>query len=229
MPRYQFVLLDADRTLFDFDRAEDLVLTHVLQTNGLPCTPEVKAVYREENHKAWALFEEGKLSKEEITSLRFGNFLDRMGLPGDGASLNGQYLADLATHCIPLPGAEETCRRLAARVPLYIVTNGVEMVQKGRMSRCAFRECFQAMFISEELGYQKPQKEYFDAVAARIPGFDPAKALVVGDSPASDILGAQNAGLDSCWYNPNGQTLPEGIAATYTITDLAQLPEIVLK
>lgn len=229
MPRYEFVLLDADRTLFDFDKAEDLALTAVLQANHLPCTEEVKAVYREENHKAWALFEEGKVTKPQLTALRFARFMERMGLQGDGAALNEQYTADLGTHCIPLKGAEEVCRRLAKECRLFIVTNGLEKVQKGRMSRCSFKECFEAMFISEEVGFQKPQRQYFDVAASRIPGFDPAKAIVVGDSAASDILGANNAGLDSCWYNPKGETLPHGITATYTIKDLYALPEIILK
>jgi len=229
MPRYEFVLLDADRTLFDFDMAEDLALTAVLQANGLPSTEEVKAVYREENNRAWALFEEGKVTKPQLTALRFTRFMERMGLQGDGDALNRQYIANLGTHCIPFAGAEEVCRLLAKHCRLFIVTNGLETVQKGRMSRCSFKECFEAMFVSEEVGYQKPQREYFEAVAGRIPGFDPAKAIVVGDSAASDILGANNAGLDSVWYNPKGETLPEGIAATYVIKDLKELPEIILK
>lgn len=229
MPRYDFILLDADRTLFDFDKAEALALENALGAAGLPATPHALEVYREENHRAWQLFEEGKLTKPQLTARRFERFLARMGFAGDGAALNRSYMADLATHCIPLPGAEEVCRQLAPLVELYIVTNGVESVQKGRMSRCAFRGCFRAMFISEELGFQKPQKEYFDAVAAKISGFDPARALVVGDSPASDLLGAQNAGLDSCWFNPTGASLPAGIVASYEISDLRQLPEIILK
>ena len=229
MPRYDFVLLDADRTLFDFDMAEDLALTAALTANGLPCTPETKAIYVEENHKAWTLFEEGKVTKTQLTALRFETFLQRIGCRGDGALLNQQYTADLSTRCIPLPGAEEVCRTLAKECSLFIVTNGIESVQKGRMSRCSFRNCFRAMFVSEELRFQKPQKEYFDAVAAAIPGFDPARAIVVGDSPASDILGANNAGLDSCWYNPKGATMPQGITATYTISSLEELPQLILK
>ncbi|MBP0963053.1 MAG: HAD-IA family hydrolase, partial [Oscillospiraceae bacterium] len=172
---------------------------------------------------------EGKVTKPQLTALRFSRFMERMGLQGDGAELNLQYTTNLATHCIPLEGAEEVCRLLAKECRLFIVTNGLEKVQKGRMSRCAFRDCFEAMFVSEEVGYQKPQKEYFDFAAQHIDGFDPAKAVVVGDSPASDILGANNAGLDSIWYNPKGEGLPQGIAATYVIKDLKELPAIILK
>ena len=229
MPRYDIVLMDADRTLFDFDRAEELALTSVLQSHDLPCGPQAKAVYREENHKAWALFEEGKITKPQLTTLRFSRFLERMGLQGDGAQLNAEYIAALGTHCIPLAGAEEVCRLLAGECRLYIVTNGISSVQQGRMSRCAFRDCFRDMFVSEEIGCQKPQKEYFDQVARRIPGFDPARAIVVGDSPASDIAGANAAGLDSCWYNPKGEIMPENIRCTFEIRNLKELPDVILK
>ncbi len=229
MPCYDFVLLDADRTLFDFDAGQELALIKTLTHHGLPSDSATCAVYVEENHKAWDLFEQGKVTKAELTRLRFRTFLDRIGMQADPDALNRFYLADLGTHCIPFEGAEEVCRTLAEHCALYIVTNGVSSVQQGRMSRCSFRDCFRAMFVSEEVGYQKPQKEYFDVVAARIPGFDPARAIVVGDSPASDILGANNAGLDSCWYNPKGETLPQGIAATYTIGDLKELPGLILK
>ena len=85
------------------------------------------------------------------------------------------------------------------------------------------------MFVSEEIGFQKPQKEYFDQVDRRIPGFDPARAIVVGDSPASDIAGANAAGLDSCWYNPKGEIMPENIRCTFEIRNLKELPDVILK
>lgn len=229
MARYDYVLLDADRTLFDFDAGQKQALINTFSHHGLPSDDATRAVYVEENHKAWALFEQGKVTKDELTRLRFRTFLDRTGLQADPDSLNRFYLADLGTYCIPFESTEEVCRTLARHCSLYIITNGVSTVQHGRMSRCTFRDCFREMFVSEEMGCQKPQKEYFDVVAARIPGFDPARAIVVGDSPASDILGANNAGLDSCWYNPKGETMPEGITATYTIGDLRELPRLILK
>lgn len=229
MPRYDFILLDADRTLFDFDKAEDLALTAVLEARGLPATEEIKAVYREENHKAWALFEQGKVTKPQLTVLRFRSFLERVGLESDAETMNRDYTANLSTHCIPLGPSEEVCRLLAGHCRLSIVTNGLSVVQHGRMDRCSFRSCFADLFVSEDLGCQKPQKEYFDAVAARIPGFDPARALVVGDSIESDIRGANHAGLDCVWFNPKGQPLPAGVTATYIISTLNDLPQIILK
>ncbi|MBQ8917255.1 MAG: noncanonical pyrimidine nucleotidase, YjjG family, partial [Oscillospiraceae bacterium] len=135
MPRYDFILLDADRTLFDFDAGEKLALLKTLNHYGLPSSPEIHATYVEENNKAWDLFEQGKVTKAELTILRYRTFLDRIGCQGDPEELNRFYTADLSTHCIPFEDAEEVCRTLADHCALYIVTNGISTVQKERMSR----------------------------------------------------------------------------------------------
>jgi len=229
VPRYRFLLLDADRTLFDFDAAQQQALTEVLEARGLPAGPQALAAYRLENQRLWDLFEQGGITKEELLRRRFPDFLRRLGLPETGAEeLNRGYLQGLGSRCIPMPGAEEVCRLLAQHCKLYIVTNGISAVQRGRMARCTFRDCFGGVFVSEELGCQKPQPEYFRQVARRIPGFDPAGALVVGDSLTSDIAGANAAGLESCWYNPAGLPLPAGLRCRFQISSLSQLPGLVL-
>jgi len=50
---------------------------------------------------------------------------------------------------------------------------------------------------------------------------------MVGDTASSDILGGNNAGIDTCWLQHPGEQLPAGISPTYTITELAQLPTIL--
>jgi 2-haloacid dehalogenase len=83
-------------------------------------------------------------------------------------------------------------------------------------------------FISEEMGCAKPEKRFFDLVAAAIPDFDPASAIVIGDSLSSDIQGGINAGLDTCWYNPHGKPAPPNMNITHTVTDLKDILPILL-
>ena len=111
----------------------------------------------------------------------------------------------------------------------YIITNGDKRVQQGRFFPSPLAKYFDAVYISEEVGFEKPDVRYFEAVMADIPDFDPAKTLVVGDSLTSDIRGGINAGLDTCWYNPKGKALPEGVPVTFVISDLAQLPALAEK
>ncbi|MBQ5794277.1 MAG: HAD-IA family hydrolase, partial [Clostridia bacterium] len=102
-------------------------------------------------------------------------------------------------------------------------TNGDKRVQEGRFNPSPLAKYFEKAYISEVVGYEKPDVRYFDAVMRDIPDFDPATTLVVGDSLTSDIKGGINAGLDTCWYNPKGKALPADIPVTYVIDDLAKL------
>ena len=109
---------------------------------------------------------------------------------------------------------------------MYIITNGNKHVQQGRFNPSPLAKYFEKCYISEEVGFEKPDVRYFDAVMADIPDFDPATTLVVGDSLTSDIKGGINAGLDTCWYNPKGKAVPADLPVTYVIRDLAQLPAL---
>ena len=122
-----------------------------------------------------------------------------------------------------IEGALEVCAALAEKCRMYVVTNGDKRVQEGRFNPSPLAKYFEKAYISEVVGYEKPDVRYFDAVMRDIPDFDPASTLVVGDSLTSDMKGGINAGLDTCWYNPKGKALPADIPVTYVIDDLAKL------
>jgi 2-haloacid dehalogenase len=107
---------------------------------------------------------------------------------------------------------------------MYIVTNGIGSVQRSRWARAEIRDCFLDLFISEELGYEKPAREYFDLVAEKIPDFDRKKTLLIGDSLSSDMRGGQNAGIDTCWFCPSSEAkLPDGLTVTYRVRNAEEL------
>ena len=119
------------------------------------------------------------------------------------------------------------CRTLSRTHRLYIVTNAVASVQRSRLHRSAVAPYITDAFISEEAGASKPSRAYFDYVFARIPGITRENCLLIGDSPSSDIRGANNADIPCCWYDPHGTALPEDLRIDYRITDLRQLYDIV--
>ena len=127
-----------------------------------------------------------------------------------------------------MDGAIEICEKLYGKVSMYIVTNGFASVQHGRFDDSPLRKYFDNMFISEEIGCDKPDKRYFDAVGKLIPDYDPQKAIIIGDSLTSDIMGGINAGIDTCWFNPEGKPAPEAMRINYTIKDLREIENIVL-
>ena len=143
------------------------------------------------------------------------------------ALCNRIHLKALGESTLLLPHAEEVCRTLSRTHRLYIVTNAVASVQRSRLHRSAVAPYITDAFISEEAGASKPSRTYFDYVFARIPGITRENCLLIGDSPSSDIRGANNAGIPCCWYDPHGTALPENLHIDYRITDLRQLYDIV--
>ena len=126
-----------------------------------------------------------------------------------------------------MPGAQELLEALHTRYELYLATNGTPEVQNSRIESAGIARYFQNIFISEQMGAYKPSPAFFHACFAAIPDFDAAEAMMVGDSLTSDIRGARNVGLRSCWYNPHYLPPRPDIPADYTIGALPELPPLL--
>ena len=227
--KYPYLLFDADDTLFDFPKASARAFTLMCQTHGIPDTPEVRQLYHDINRELWDAFDRGEVSKEYVTLERYVRLLRALGLEDrDPAQCNEDYLSALGEGVYPLPHAEEVCRELVHRGhKLYILTNAVASVQRSRLRGSVFADLITAAFISEDAGASKPDRAYYEYVCDRVPELTAENALVIGDSLATDIRGANNAGLPCCWFNPKRQTPPQGLRIDYTVTDLRQLLDIV--
>ena len=221
--RYDYLLFDADNTLFDFDRAEEKALLRTLEAFGYPVDGDTQALYRAVNRILWRRLDFGEIRREELVVERFAVFDRVMGGGKDPKALNRFYLDRLAEGDDLLPGAEELCRFLATRFTMALVTNGVAQAQRGRLSRSPLKELFPYVFISEEVGWQKPQREFFQAVSCAMDIRDPRRAVVIGDNLVSDIQGGLNAGFDAIWYNPSGLPNPTSIIPTWIAPSFSAL------
>lgn len=225
---YEYLLFDADDTLFDFPKASSRAFASMCRAQGIPFTEELYQLYHAINVELWAAFDRGELTKDFITLERYVRFLRSAGLDRDPAACNRDYLSALGERVYPLPHAEEVCRELRARGHrLYIITNAVASVQRRRLKNSGFSEFFEDAFISEEAGAAKPSRAYFDYVRRRLPEMTDENALVIGDSLTTDIRGANNAGLSCCWFNPGGKPRGEGLRVDYEIAGLRELLDIV--
>lgn len=227
--RYTTLLMDADNTILDFTRSEHDAIAETFLHFGLPHDDATIAVYSEVNEAHWKMLERGEIEKKVLMWKRFEAFCERAGLVADPHALAERYLQTLSTKSYMIEGALRVCAELAGHCRMYVITNGDKRVQKGRFTPSPLARYFDKCYISEEVGYEKPDVRYFEAVMRDIPDFDSATTLVVGDSLTSDIRGGINAGLDTCWYNPKGKPLPADTPANYVINDLAQLPGLVEK
>ncbi len=227
MTPYSILLFDADNTLFNFDAGNRRAFSEVCRICHLPDTDELFHAYEAVNAEMWSAFDRGECTKDFLVVERFRLFLERAGLPADPVQCNKIHLSTLATNTVLLPHALEVCRTLAQTHSLYIVTNAVAAVQKARLAASDLRPYITDAFISEDAGASKPSVAYFDYVFSRIPGITRENCLLIGDSPSSDLQGANNYGIPCCWYNPRGLARPDGMRIDYEIRDLPELLPIV--
>ena len=228
-PRYQIVLLDADNTLFDFTRAEDLAVDWLLASLSLP--PEEKVRYLRINRAMWKKGDLGEITQDALVVERFRLFLQETGVNADPAEVNRAYLAKVAECSALLPGAMELCRDLSKVCRLAIVTNGVTAVQKNRLAKSGLAPYIYGLYISQEMGWRKPQRQLFEAVFAQM-GLnegDKPQTVMVGDNLISDIKGGQNFGLDTIWLAPESvETAGTEVVPTYTVHTLPDVERLVL-
>ena len=224
MRDYNVYFVDADGTLFDFEKAESEALSGLFLSHNYLYDDTVLMTYREINHDLWRRFDSGQIAKDDLLPMRFLLLSQRLNLIYDAAEMNREYPYRLGQGAYLLEGALEFCQQVfASGKKLYIVTNGVSSTQRMRFSKSPILPFISKIFISEEIGTQKPHIAFFDAVFSAIPETDKGRMLIVGDSLTADIAGGQNAGIDSCWYNPGNLTNTGLIRPTMEIRHLGEL------
>lgn len=224
--KYRYLFFDMDNILFDFDADEDQALTQLFEKQQVALTPTLKADYQAFNQALWVQYEQGTLKREALLNTRFATFFKQaLNLTVDGPTLSHQYLASLALGHDLMPQSQQLMTALAQTdAELYVTTNGVAHTQYQRLIDSQFKSYFKGIFISEELGYQKPDPAYFEKVFQQIEDIDLTQALIVGDSLTSDVQGGQNVGVDTAWYNPNGAVNTSStIKPTHEIKELLAL------
>lgn len=219
----EFLFLDLDDTILDFHKAERIALSKTLRDFGLDPTEEVLARYHIINKQHWERLERGELTRDQVQEGRFRTLFAELSHPVDAVAVTRAYEKNLGIGHYFLPGAQEAVERLSQKYRLFLASNGTASVQHSRLTSAGLYPYFEKVFVSQDIGHNKPSREYFEACFAQIPGFDPGKAIMVGDSLTSDILGGIRAGIKTCWVNPEHLPPREDIPADYEIEALSQL------
>ena len=229
MPRFDILLWDVDGTLLDFIAAEKAAVQTLFREFGLgECTDEMVERYSRINKEYWERLERGELSKPEILVRRFADFFASEGLDASKApEFNEQYQVRLGDTVVFCDDSYELLSSLRGRVKQYAVSNGTVVAQTRKLRRSGSDRLPDGVFLSEELGYEKPATEFFDRVFAAIGEPDRERVLIVGDSLTSDITGGNRAGIRTCWYNPKGEPNLTAAHADYEIRDLHGILDII--
>lgn len=224
---YPWLWFDADGTLFDYDRAEGIALRKTFQVLGLRYEDRYLDVYRRVNAELWRAFERQEVTQAVLRERRFELMLQAVELDGSPELWSNTYIEQLAACTDLLDGALEVLKALHRSCRIAILTNGLQAVQRGRLARSSIKEYISEMIVSEEIGTAKPHRSFFETAFARTGNPAESEVLMIGDSLTSDIKGAADCGIDTCWYNPEGLPRPKGLPVTYEIGHLRELMELV--
>lgn len=222
--QYQWILFDADETLFHFDALAGLQL--MFSRYDYQFDAAEYDYYQSINQPLWQQYQQGEITARQLQVNRFTPWADKLNTTA--GALNSAFMQAMADVCTPLPGATELINTLKGRVNMGIITNGFTELQQIRLERTGFADVFSPLVISEQVGVAKPHIDIFNH-AFSLMGHPPKQhILMVGDNPHADIKGGINAGIDTCWLNRHGAARPEGITPHIEVSSLAQLQQWLL-
>lgn len=227
----KYILWDIDNTLLSFDLAERASMTKGFQLFDIDIRDKnALDVYKDINDKHWKMLEKGEKTREEILTGRFEEFFDLYDIDYDDSLVNDFnlfYQEELGKQVFFNDYAKEVLQKLGKNYKQYAVTNGSKVAQTGKLRNSGLDKIFDGVFISEDLGYDKPSKEFFDIVFESIGSKNKDEYILIGDSLTSDMLGANNAGIKNIWYNPKDLDNKANVKVDYKINNLKEVIEIL--
>lgn len=228
MGKFHTLLWDVDNTVLDFDRSEYDALSRCFEKFGLELQEETAALYSEINLSFWKRLELGQIGRQELLTGRFREFFRRLSITDvDADQFQREYQDNLGSVYYYKERSNELLKELSGQYRQYFVTNGVAATQRNKLRLSGLDRLVNGIFISEELGAEKPDRLFFERSFAQIPDFDKEGALLIGDSLSSDMKGAFQAGIASCWYHPGWTNEEPSVPLTYEIHSLWEVKKIL--
>lgn len=223
------LLWDVDGTLLDFSAAEKAAIQKLFGEFGLgECTDGMVARYAAINDGYWKRLERGEIPKSEVLTGRFRDFFAELGIdPALAEAFNARYQVALGDTIVYRDDSLDIVKSLRGRVNQYVVSNGTIIAQTKKLERSGLGQWMDGIFLSEQLGAEKPSPQFFRQVFAALPDIPPSDMLIVGDSLTSDMQGGLNAGVPTCWYNPQSLPRPADMAIAFEIQNLQQIYELL--
>lgn len=221
MIKYAFI--DIDDTLLDFDKNATLAVKKAFTDVGLEFKDEYGPWFLEINDGLWKKIERKELTRAGLHEIRFNVVLKEFNLNGDGKvveELFRKYLFDLA---IPVDGALELVKYLSGKYTLCAASNAIYLQQINRLKKAEMLEYFDKIFVSELIGHNKPNKEFFDACFSELDGATPQNTVMIGDSLSADIKGANDYGMRTIWFNKKKVQIPSQKIYSEMVMDLSDV------
>lgn len=225
---YDLFLFDLDDTLLDFRASEKLSFYTALQSLGVAQGLEpLYDKYQIENRALWRLFEQALTTKEHLKVERFRKTFQAHQIEIDPEIASERFIEALPENVVLIEYAVEICEWLTQVGEIGIITNGIHAVATQRIRNSKLAPYISFTSVSETCGYAKPDVRFFENSIKLAKRFAHASTLVIGDRIETDILGAHNFGIDSCWFNPQQQVHDDVHTAKYEIRHLSEIQGLI--
>ncbi len=226
--KYKTILIDIDDTLLDFQKSEKIAIQKTMEYYNVKPTDKLIRRYKEINLKYWRMFERKEIEREALLVARFKEFFGSLNKNDlNFSEVNDIYFSILASFPVEIEGAEQFLIDLSENYDIYAITNGVKRVQIKRLSLVNITKYFKKIYISEEVGYQKPDVRFFEYVLDDLNINNRKEVLIIGDSLTSDIKGGINSNIDTMWYNPHYLPIGDGYNYTYELFNYNEFYKII--
>ncbi|MBP5238620.1 MAG: HAD-IA family hydrolase [Clostridia bacterium] len=227
------VFIDIDNTILSFSGYVKEAMREGFPAFGLkPYTDDMFPVFEETNDALWRRLEQGTLTLEELIGCRWDMIFEKLGIDFDGKVFEEYFRKKLFYSAVPEEGAADLLDYLSRKYTLCAASNGPCEQQMNRLKLGKMLDYFSFCFISSAVGAQKPGKAFFDHCFKTLresgfPALKPEEAMIIGDSPSSDISGGRDYGMRTCLYK-KGITPGRGVyGADHVVGRLADIKNIL--
>lgn len=223
------IFVDVDNTLLDFDKSSRIAMEETFRQFDITYDESIFSIFKEVNDRLWQQIEDNLITKEELWNIRFNLVFDKSGIDyKDGALFDTKYRDNLQNSAVPVDGAEETLSYLSQRYTVCVTSNSFRQdMQVSRLEKAGLLKYINKVFTSEIIGYEKPDKAFFEECIKCLDGIAPNEVMLIGDSITADIIGGINYGLKTCWFNFYNEAISNNIKPDFIINKLTDIKNIL--
>ncbi len=225
--KYKVLLFDLDNTILDFEKAEEQAFFKTFADNSLKASFDMFQKYKEINTVMWQKHEKGLETRDKIMVERYIRLFEFYKIEKEPDKFNKAYLNNLSLGSFTVDGAAEFLQEIKPDFKIYAVTNGEEKTQKKRLENSVAGIYFEDVITSQQAGFNKPQKGFFDYTFNKLNLTDKNGVLLIGDSLSADIKGAVDYEIDSCWFNFRNELNDSNIIPYYEVKNFKELKNII--
>lgn len=221
------ILIDIDNTLLDFNRSANKASENVARLHNISLPENYTEVFHKVNDELWTELECGKIDKTDIYRRRFRRIFEILEISVNSDAFEEDFRKEMRSTAVMVEGAKDILRYLSEKYPVYTASNASRLQQEIRLKNSGLWQYLSGMFTSEEIGFQKPAKEFFYACCSELYPIRPNEIIMIGDSISADIIGAKNFGLKSIWFNFYRSTYADYSFTDFHVNKLEEIKNIL--